>query len=85
MIFNINEITTIEDLEIRTCIPDCNSCPGQWINSVIHHKIICKCPCKHTGHKNSLNKRGRGPEPRTLQTDEDNSLPKEMTLLNESS
>jgi hypothetical protein len=39
---------TFQDLEIYGCEPSCDQCPGEWINKIIDHKIICKCVrCEH--------------------------------------
>lgn len=47
---NMNSIIpyVLPDLIINICPLGCNrKCVGIWINSIIGHRIICKCPCKH--------------------------------------
>jgi len=42
----------LQDLEIAECIPNCEQCPGIWVNKLINHQIVCVC-CKncHKGVK----------------------------------
>jgi len=42
------EESSMPDLIVEQCIPNCNECPGNWINTEIQHQIICRChKCKH--------------------------------------
>ncbi len=31
----------------------CEDCTGSYINKILNHKFICRCPCGHTSNKNS--------------------------------
>jgi hypothetical protein len=46
---------TLPDLTIPECIPNCNECPGIWVNECIGHRIMCQC--KKCQKHNANNKR----------------------------
>ena len=45
------KLQRLPNLDITTCIPNCETCPGQWTNHLINHKIVCLC-CNY-GHRNN--------------------------------
>ena len=74
----------LPDLEIPTCVPNCNSCPGLWINKSIHHKIVCLC-CK--SRHNREDKKSIAGEPNSRKADrqvDHSSFLKEATNKNDS-
>jgi hypothetical protein len=48
--------STLSDLIIEECIPNCEECAGIWINELIGHRIVCVCnKCeKHKERANEL-------------------------------
>jgi hypothetical protein len=44
--------SSIPDLIIEQCIPNCLQCTGVWTNESIQHRIICRCKfCDHGQNK----------------------------------
>lgn len=49
--------SSLPDLVIEECIPNCEECARIWINELVGHRIVCKCKkCeKHKEGANELN------------------------------